>query len=115
MSALINGIHATTCTGSVTIIKTLTIAQLMAMHTENARLVGLLGTVILVNGIHAMWTISSVTIIKQGTIVQYILITEEGLKNQMKDLLTSKIHVKCRFNYLLLFLLLYTVLTIINT
>ena len=70
MSALTYGIHATTCTGSVTIIKTVTIAQLMAMHTKNVLLVGLLRTVLLVHGIHATFIISSVTIIEIGTIVQ---------------------------------------------
>ena len=84
MSALINGIYATEFTGSVTIIKTLIIAQLMAMHTDNAMLVRLLGTVLLVHGIHATFIISSVTIIKIGTIVQYIVITEESLRNQWK-------------------------------
>ena len=84
MSALINGIHATEFTGSVTIIKTLIIAQLMAMHTDNAMLVRLLGTVLLVHGIHATFIISSVTIIKIGTIVQYIVITKESLRNQWK-------------------------------
>ena len=67
------------------------------------------------HGIHATGTISSVTIIEIGTIVQYILNTKESLKNQMEDLLTSKIHAECRFNYLLLFLILYIVLTIIIT
>ena len=118
MSALTYGTNATTSTGSVNIIKTVTIAHFIrTMHTENVMfvLVQLLRTVTLVHGIHATGTISSVTIIKQGAIVQYILITEESLKNQMEDLLTSKIHAECRFNYLLLFLILYIVLTIIIT
>ena len=71
MSEQINGINATTSTHSVTIIKTVTIAQLIrTMNTENAMLVGLLRTVLLVHGIHATGTISSVTIIDIGTIVQ---------------------------------------------
>ena len=118
MSALTYGTNATTSTGSVNIIKTVTIAHFIrTMHTENVMfvLVQLLRTVTLVHGIHATGTISSVTIIKQGAIVQYILITEESLKNQMEDLLTSKMHAECRFNYLLLFLILYIVLTIIIT
>ena len=73
MSALINGINATTSTGSVTIIKTVTIAHfIQTMHTENVMLVlvRLLRTVTLVHGIHATGTISSVTIINIGTNVQ---------------------------------------------
>ena len=71
MSELINGIHATTSTHSVTIIKTVTIAHfIQTMHTENVMLVILLRTVLLVHGIHATWTISSVTIIDIGTNVQ---------------------------------------------
>ena len=43
MSALTYGIHATTSPGSVTIIKTVTIAHFIwAMHTESVMLVGLL-------------------------------------------------------------------------
>ena len=67
MSALTYGINATTSRGPVTIIKTVTVAQLMAMHTENVMLVPIPATVILVCGIHVHATsiTSSVTITKQ--------------------------------------------------
>ena len=71
MSALMYGMNATTSTRSVTIIKTVTIAQLIqTINIENVMLVILLRTVLLVHGIHATGTISSVTIIDIGTNVQ---------------------------------------------